>query len=246
VENTTLSTWAGSSNITILGTITTGSIPESKVTFTDITTGNVSTSNHGFAPKAPNDTTKYLRGDGTWAVPAGGGGSTTVLSLIPRPNFIDNGTLAANMYSYSSNTTMRVTQVCFPFKVSVNKLSFYIGSVSTGTTLKMALFSEDGSTRILTAESGAISASGVYTITLGSTVDVNPGNYYLVALGTGTHNFQVEAFATGNTDQSIFAVSGKSTLQGTYTVTADTIPTSLTLSSISAVINGAAITRFDN
>ena len=34
---------------------------------TDTTTGDVSTSAHGLVPKAPNDTTKYLRGDATWA-----------------------------------------------------------------------------------------------------------------------------------------------------------------------------------
>ena len=45
------------------------SITESKITFTDITTNNVTTSLHGFVPKAPNNTTQFLRGDATWAVP---------------------------------------------------------------------------------------------------------------------------------------------------------------------------------
>lgn len=35
----------------------------------DNTDLDVSTSRHGLVPKAPNDTQKYLRGDGTWAVP---------------------------------------------------------------------------------------------------------------------------------------------------------------------------------
>ena len=48
-------------------------ITESVLSLSDVTTGDVSTTKHGFAPKAPNDTSKYLRGDGTWAVPAGGG-----------------------------------------------------------------------------------------------------------------------------------------------------------------------------
>lgn len=43
------------------------SVAESNLNFTDITTGDVSTSKHGLVPKAPNDTGKYLRGDGTWA-----------------------------------------------------------------------------------------------------------------------------------------------------------------------------------
>jgi len=42
-------------------------VTDANMTTTDITTNNVSTSKHGFAPKAPNDTTKFLRGDGTWA-----------------------------------------------------------------------------------------------------------------------------------------------------------------------------------
>jgi Head domain of trimeric autotransporter adhesin len=37
----------------------------------DITTNNVSTSKHGFAPKAPNDATQYLDGTATYSVPVG-------------------------------------------------------------------------------------------------------------------------------------------------------------------------------
>lgn len=52
-----------------------GLVTDANLTTTDITTNDVSTSKHGFAPKAPNDTTKFLRGDGTWAVPAAGSSS---------------------------------------------------------------------------------------------------------------------------------------------------------------------------
>lgn len=51
---------------------------EASITFTDITTNNVSTTKHGFAPKAPNDATKYLDGTGAYSVPAGTGTVTTV------------------------------------------------------------------------------------------------------------------------------------------------------------------------
>jgi len=49
------------------------SVTESSITLSDVTTNNVSTTKHGFTPKAPNDTTKFLRGDGTWATPSAGG-----------------------------------------------------------------------------------------------------------------------------------------------------------------------------
>lgn len=40
----------------------------------DIVTNDISITKHGFCPKAPNDVTKFLRGDATWDVPGGGGG----------------------------------------------------------------------------------------------------------------------------------------------------------------------------
>jgi hypothetical protein len=45
---------------------------ESTVTFTDITTGNAQTTQHGFLPKLGGGTANFLRADGTWAAPAAG------------------------------------------------------------------------------------------------------------------------------------------------------------------------------
>lgn len=44
---------------------------ESNVTFTDITTGNASTSNHGYLKKLSGTATQYMGGDGNWTTPAG-------------------------------------------------------------------------------------------------------------------------------------------------------------------------------
>jgi hypothetical protein len=62
-----------SRTITINGTTSdltanrTYTVTDANLSTSDITTNNVSTSKHGFAPKAPNDTSQYLRGDGNWA-----------------------------------------------------------------------------------------------------------------------------------------------------------------------------------
>ena len=53
---------------------TTYTVSDSNLSTSDITTNDVSTSKHGFVPKAPNDSTKYLDGTGTWSTPSGGGG----------------------------------------------------------------------------------------------------------------------------------------------------------------------------
>lgn len=54
-------------------------VPESGLWLGDNTIGDVSTSRHGFVPKLPGTTTTFLRGDGTWAAPVGGG--STVLPV---------------------------------------------------------------------------------------------------------------------------------------------------------------------
>lgn len=42
------------------------SVTDAELSTSDVTTNNVSTSKHGFAPKAPNDAKKYLDGTGAW------------------------------------------------------------------------------------------------------------------------------------------------------------------------------------
>lgn len=56
------------------GLVTAGTdAAESDITFTDITTNNVSTSKHGYTPKLPNDASKYLDGTGNYTTPATSG-----------------------------------------------------------------------------------------------------------------------------------------------------------------------------
>jgi len=50
-----------------------GLINEASFSLSDVTTMNVSSTRHGFAPKYPNNTTTFLRGDGTYEVPPGTG-----------------------------------------------------------------------------------------------------------------------------------------------------------------------------
>ena len=64
VENTALSTWAGSANITTLGTIATGVWQGTIIAPVYLGTGS-------------SITTKFLRGDGTWQTISGGGDALT-------------------------------------------------------------------------------------------------------------------------------------------------------------------------
>lgn len=62
---------------TTAGVMSFAQVAESQLTFTDITTNNASTTKHGFAPKYPNDATKYLDGTGVYSVPAGTGSTSS-------------------------------------------------------------------------------------------------------------------------------------------------------------------------
>ena len=93
---------SGASYVTksVTGANITALVTDANLTTTDITTNDVSTAKHGFAPKAPNDTAKFLRGDGTWAVPASGGLTNfTEAETTAAPNgtvYVDSLTAAAS------------------------------------------------------------------------------------------------------------------------------------------------------
>jgi hypothetical protein len=71
-------------------------VKDSDLSTSDVTTNDVSTLKHGFAPKLPNDSAKYLDGTGAWSTPAGGGGSgRNAPVLVQGPATLRNdGTIA--------------------------------------------------------------------------------------------------------------------------------------------------------
>lgn len=76
-----------------------GTLAEAALSLSDNTTNDVSTSKHGFTPKAPNDTAKFLRGDGTWAAPAGGG-----VAIIGNPTGAPTISFNTTTYLDSGNS----------------------------------------------------------------------------------------------------------------------------------------------
>ncbi len=58
--------FAGSTQV-----VTSSAVVEADQTLADNTTNNVSTSKHGYVPKAPNDATKFLDGTGAFSSPTG-------------------------------------------------------------------------------------------------------------------------------------------------------------------------------
>jgi hypothetical protein len=217
-------------------------LAESALALTDITTNDFSTSKHGFVPKGTN-VGNFLKDDGTW-----GSGGSTVLNIIPYPNFMS---VTNNVGAYDTNTLARLGQIVIPFAITVNKISFQVPGYTSSGTIKVALFSEDGQTQKFSVTSGTISGTGLQSITVGS-VSLSPGIYYLVALPTSTTNITIASFSN-NWGQSAFvlsdgSISGKPISCGTYTVSAGTMPSTITLASIIGASGAAGpiMARLDN
>lgn len=64
--------------------IDTGAVNEDKISLSDVPTGNVSTTAHGFTPKLSGVATEYLNGNGGWTVPT---------STPPAITGVDTGTI---------------------------------------------------------------------------------------------------------------------------------------------------------
>ncbi len=113
----------GSGTGSFATTIAAGVVTEAMQVLADNTTANVSTSAHGYAPKAPSDATKFLNGANppAWAVPGGGGttGTNGTLSASPAASLtstltnINSGVplaakgtyLVTATFSYSANAS---------------------------------------------------------------------------------------------------------------------------------------------
>lgn len=110
-------------------------VHDSDLSLSDITTNNVSTTRHGFAPKAPNDATKFLDGTGAYsspAAPAGGGGwAVTNVSGLST----DTNTRATKGTAFESAVDVTVDKIIYEVNVANigDIFSAFIATTNAGT-----------------------------------------------------------------------------------------------------------------
>ena len=219
---------------------------ESTITFTNITTGNATTSNHGYLPQLGGGTTNFLRADGTWAAPSGGGTYTATAPIVVTSTVISVDTTKAKnkIATYSDvqavkntlNDTISLGSVAF----LLNDTIYHAGRtrLATGNGLVQGLAGKQNSLTLTTT-----GTSGAATLT-GATLNIpqySGGSMTWPSGGAGIPNYNgssawgtsyttsgsgtVLALATGaalTTPQVILATPGSSlTANGTLiTVTA--------------------------
>ena len=170
------------------------SVADSGVAFTDITTGDSSTTKHGFLDKLPGGTTTFKRADGAWATPAGTAasyvatafsGQTTVtvthnFGAYPLVDVVDNSASPA---------------VIVPLTIthgSVNAFTVTFTASSTGTILASlgspqphTYVAVSGTYAILSSDYFIEATSGTFTATLPTAVGRAGQEYTIKNSGTG-------------------------------------------------------------
>lgn len=170
-------------------------------------------------------------------------GATTAVTVVPKPNYFST---AAGTLTWNSNTTGYTAQMVIPVSITVNKISFNIDSTPTDGTIKIGIYSEDGQTKKIDVTSGTLSAVGLYTVAV-SAVTLNAGIYYLVIIPVGTASVTAYGYSVGTAFDVLNPVTSEPKLYGTQTVTASTLPTTFTPSSITDTTTGAMpYIRLDN
>lgn len=220
-------------------TLTNKSIAETQVTFTDVTTGNVSTTKHGFAPKAPNDATKYLDGTGAYSVPAGSSSATvTTFYTLPISGLDSYGSL-----QNATNTRMRGGMFSLPFSITVNTITLESVTVGTSGTVDVAIYSADGQTKVISDQTtGTISGAGIQVMTLGSPVALTTGNYYLMVVPNSTADVNLKSVKSTDT-----IINGSTTVAIGYLdgLSAGTLPATFTPTALTAAFDQMTLFRFN-
>lgn len=117
----------------ILGTPTSGTLTnctgytDANLSTSDITTNDVSTTKHGFAPKAPNDATKYLDGSGAYSVPAGTGFNLKTL-YVREEQTQNTGAQALSASTWNIRTLNTKTQNGITTTLSSNTFTLPTGT----------------------------------------------------------------------------------------------------------------------
>lgn len=228
VTGTALGLTSGASNTTNALTSATTTVNVSSATAP--TSGQVLTATSGTAA--------------TWQTPSGVAAISTV---IPKAYlwFTSAGN-PVNTFNCFVNTTAIVGMVNIPGKITANQILIDPVGVSTAGTYKLALFSEDGQTQLFSVTTATISTA-VATVTTLPSVVINPGNYYIMILSQGTASSSFRCWATQGSDTSLFASTGsRAVYEGNLTVTANTIPATITPSAIVYANGQTMIFRLDN
>lgn len=205
-----------------------GKVTEAMQILADNTTQNVSTTKHGYAPKAPNDNTKYLDGTGAWSVPASStpvgaeiffDNSNPDTPALPAQFVQANGQTISDASSPYNGKRIRNLNGATVSSVTVTSLDNTAKTVTVSTNDIYAFMVGDSVTFTgVTVANGVIKAVnyGTGVITIGDVTTWTSGNYdtttETLTGATAITSVGLKRFARGNSANT--GGGGVNTFQG--------------------------------
>lgn len=154
-----------------------------------------------------------------------------------------------DLVNKNANSSIKayIGQVMIPVAISANTVTIPIQSVLGQGTIKFAIYSEDGQTRVMSIITGTLNAVGPLSLPI-SSVLFTPNVYYAMIVPVSA-NINYAAWNSGGTvDFTLTSIvtAGKGVVAGTMTVTGGVLPATFAPSSITAGTDFAPLFRLDN
>lgn len=198
----------GSGTGSISTVIAAGVVTEAMQTLADNTTNDVSTSKHGYVPKAPNDASKKLDGTGAWS-----NGWIIVFKTSDQTK-ASNTTLATDSalsFSMDANTKYRIKMKIF-FGVANTSMNFKYALTGPASPTQVAIVrkivSPAALTTLSTTSATSYTASTTITIGSGSTGGYMEWDIYVSnGINAGTFGFQWAQGTSSGSNATVYAGS---------------------------------------
>jgi hypothetical protein len=175
-------------------------------------------------PSTAGTSGNFLVSDGTnWVSTAPG----SINTIVTRPaSGFETGVLVAA--TINSSTTRNVGLFFASNQITINQLTFNVGTVTTAGTMKICIYTEDGATKKLDI-TASTTVSGNNVETVSPAVVLPPDNYYIVIGCAATCNDTVQSFTEtlAGWINGTTTPAGKMLYSGTVTHTAGTCNTAL-------------------
>jgi len=192
-------------------------------------------------PANDGDSGQFLSTNGSGVTSWASAGGTTVVSLIPKPDF---NSFAAGSLVSDTNTVAKLGRVVIPFSMTVTKLSVDHNTHTADGTYDIVLYTEDGQTKVIDITTANLTGTGVVTTAV-SNVAVSPGVYYILIVPNSTAAGEFRCYTPSISVNLGSLVTGEPQACGTLTVTASTPPATFDPTAITATTTSALQFRLD-
>ena len=145
-----------------------------------------------------------------------------VSKLVPLPVMPIE---AGDTVQLATNTTMLTAAFVIPLEITATEIVISVNSVNTAGTVGLALYSEDGATKLIDVTTASITTSGFKTTAV-TPVTLSPGLYYVGIHTNGTADIVIAKYNC-SLSVSMNDTGAGNIFAGTLTITASTTPATI-------------------